>query len=84
MVGLHIVVEHLAVSLFLALNVVEQLADVLVLKLKHTGVVERGGVLLGRQRVGAEILVVLLVGRGGRAVGLREGGQRLYPGAKQL
>ena len=63
-IGLHIIVEHFTVKLFFLLNMVENVSELLVLKFKNAGIIERGNVLFRRECVCAEEAVVLLFGGG--------------------
>ena len=66
----HIVVQLFAVLLLLALDMAEHLAGLHVAELEYAGVVEIGREFLSAEKVGAEIIIVVLFRRVGKAVGL--------------
>ena len=71
-VGVHIVIDDLAVVLLLLLNVVEHAAGVGIIEFEHARVVQVRGVLFHCEHVRAQVAVVLLLRGLGVVGGRRE------------
>ena len=69
----HIIIDDLAVLLFLLLNVIEDIARIGVAEFEYARVVQVRGVLFHREHVRAQVAVVLLLRGLGVVVGRREG-----------